>query len=116
MFVPVSFLGGMPEQAVAVHCVPGPPSDPGADDVTSGLQVGHDDLGGALGDAGGGGNIPHPGPGVAGDLHQHVPVPGQERPAAALIGKTHTPGVYPRERTIARKNTREDSRDSVDRP
>jgi hypothetical protein len=87
---PVSFLGGVPEQAVTVDGVAGASPDLGAGDVASGLQVGHDDLGGALGDVGGGGNIPYPGAGVAGDLHQHVPVPRQKRlGAAALIGKAH---------------------------
>jgi len=88
---PVSFLGGVPEQAVGVHRVPGTPPDPGAGEVTGCLQVGHDGLGGAFGDTSGGGDIPDPGLGVACDLHEHVPVPGQQRPAAATpLRSTHT--------------------------
>ena len=32
-----------------------------------------------------GADVPDPGLGVAGDLHEHAPVPGQERPAAAAL-------------------------------
>ena len=45
---PVSFLGGVAEQAVVVDGVPGTPAGPGAGQVTGGFQVGHDGLDGAL--------------------------------------------------------------------
>ena len=58
---PVSFLGGVPERAVRVDGVPGAPAGPGAGNVPGGLQVGHDGLDGALGDAGPGAEVPDPG-------------------------------------------------------
>ena len=33
----------------------------------------------------GGADVADPGLGVPGDLHEHVPVPGQQRPAAAPL-------------------------------
>src|SRR6185437_9755565 len=66
-------------------------SDAGAGEVTSGLQVSDDGLGGAFGDPRGGADGADPGFRVAGDLHEHVPVPGQQRPGPAVpLGKTHT--------------------------
>ena len=86
------FLGGVTERAVGVHAVTGAAASPGAGEVARGFQVGHDGLHGAFGDAGGGADVADPGSRVAGDLHQHVPVPGQQRPAAvALTMMTHTP-------------------------
>jgi hypothetical protein len=79
----VALLRRVPEQAVRVDGVDGAPPGPGAGDITRALQVGDDGLDGALGNAGGGGDVPDAGLGVAGDLHQDVAVPGQERPAAA---------------------------------
>jgi hypothetical protein len=71
---PKSFLGGA-----------------GAGEVARGFQVGHDDLDGALGEVDGGADVADSRGGGAGDLHQHVPVPGQQRPAAAaLVRDTHT--------------------------
>src|SRR5690348_7335907 len=88
---PVSFLGGVPEQVVAVHGVPGAAAGAGAGEVARGFKVGHDDLDGAFGEVDGGADVADPGGGVAGDLHQHVPVPGQQCPAAAaLVSNTHT--------------------------
>jgi hypothetical protein len=88
---PKSFLGGVPEQVVAVHGVPGAAAGPGAGEVARGFQVGHDDLDGALGEVDGGADVADSRGGGAGDLHQHVPVPGQQRPAAAaLVRDTHT--------------------------
>ena len=46
---PLSFLRGVPEQAVVVDGVPNAPPGAGAGEVTSGLQVGHDRLDGAFG-------------------------------------------------------------------
>jgi hypothetical protein len=90
---PVAVLGGVPEGAVRVDGVPGAPAGPGAGDVPGCLQVGHDGLDGALGDAGPGAEVPDPGSGVAGDLHQDVPVPGQQRPVAApVVRNTHILG------------------------
>jgi hypothetical protein len=81
----------VPEQAVVVHRVPGAPAGPGPGEITGGLQVGHDGLDGTLGEPDDRADVPDPGLGVAGDLHQHVPVPGQEGPAtAALATVTHT--------------------------
>ena len=63
---------------------------------------------------GGGADVADPGLGVAGDLHQHVPVPGQQRPAAAaLVRKTHTPLSYILARNHARTFTREYSRERI---
>jgi methylenetetrahydrofolate dehydrogenase (NADP+) / methenyltetrahydrofolate cyclohydrolase len=88
---PEPLLGGVAEQAFAVHGVPGAPAGPGAREVAGGLQVGHDGLDGALGELDGGADVPDPGLRVAGDLDEHVPVPGQEGPAAAArAGITHT--------------------------
>jgi methylenetetrahydrofolate dehydrogenase (NADP+) / methenyltetrahydrofolate cyclohydrolase len=88
---PQPFLGRVPEQAVAVHGVPGATAGPGPAEVTGRLQVGHDGLHGALGESDGGADVPDPGLGVAGDLNQHVTVPGQQGPAAAAAVRiTHT--------------------------
>ena len=87
---PESFLGGVPELAVVSDGVPGAPARAVARDVTGGLEVGHDGLDSAFGQSRGGAYVPDPGLGVAGDLHEHVAVPGQERPAAAaLVRVTH---------------------------
>ena len=56
----------------------GAPPGSVAGDVTGGLQVGHDGLDGAFGQPHGGADIPDPGLGIASDLYEHVPVPGQE--------------------------------------
>src|SRR5258708_14211352 len=86
------FLGAVAERAVGVHGGPGAASGPGAGEVARGFQSGHDGLHGALGDAGGVADVADPGSGVAGDLHEHVPVPGQQRPAAVALARiTHTP-------------------------
>ena len=88
---PEAFLGGVPEQVVTVHGVPGAPAGPGAGEIARCFQVGHDDLDGPLGEADGGADVADPRGGGAGDLYQHVPVPGQQRPAApALVSNTHT--------------------------
>ena len=66
-----------------------------AGQVAGGLQVGHDGLDGALGQSRGRAYVPDPGVGVAADLHEHVPVPGQQRPAAAaLVTVTHSSRLY----------------------
>jgi methylenetetrahydrofolate dehydrogenase (NADP+) / methenyltetrahydrofolate cyclohydrolase len=80
---PEPLLGGVAEQAVAVHGVPGASAGPGAREVAGGLQVGHDGLDGPVGEPDDGADVADPGLGAAGDLHEHVAVPGQERPAAA---------------------------------
>jgi hypothetical protein len=66
---PVPFLGLVPEQAAGVHGVQGAPPGPGASEVARGLQVGHDGLDGAFGEADDGADVADPGFGVAGDLH-----------------------------------------------
>ena len=88
---PVSFLGGVPEQAVPVHGVHHAPPGAGPGEVPGGLQVGHDGLHGALGQADGRADVPDAGFGVAGDFHQDVPVAGQQRPgtAAAWVRVAH---------------------------
>jgi hypothetical protein len=73
----------VPEQAVVVHGVPGTPTAPGPGEIAGGLKVGHDGLDGAVGEPDDGADIPDPGLGIAGDFHEHVPVPGQQGPAAA---------------------------------
>ena len=88
---PEPLLGRVPEQAVVVHGVPGAPAVSGAGEVTGRLQVGHDGLNGALGEPDHRADVPDPGLGVAGDLHEHMPMPGQEGPAAAALARiTHT--------------------------
>jgi hypothetical protein len=74
---PVSFLGRVAEQAVGVDGVPVAPPVPGPGEVARGFEVGHDGLDGAFGEADDGGDVSDPGFGIAGDLYQHVPVPGQ---------------------------------------
>jgi hypothetical protein len=81
----MSFLGRMPEEAVRVHGVLVAPPGPGPDDVPGRLQVGHDGLNRAFGQPGGGGDIAGPGLRITGDLDQHVPVPGQQRPGTAAL-------------------------------
>jgi hypothetical protein len=87
----VAVLSAMPEQAVTVDGVTGAPSDTGSGDITFGFQVGDDGLDRALGEVGGGGDVPDTGSGVAGYLHQDMAVPGQERPvsAAGTVGVAH---------------------------
>jgi hypothetical protein len=76
---------------------------PGACEVTGGLQVSHDGLDSSLGQSGRGADVPDPGAGVAGDLYEHVPVPGQQRPAAtALVRVAHASRLY-----NSREKTRE---------
>jgi hypothetical protein len=92
---PVPFLGGVPEHAVVVDGVPCAPPGASAGQVSSGLQVGHDGLDGALGQSGYGADVPDPGAGVAGDLHQHMPMPGQQCPAATtLVRVAHASRLY----------------------
>ena len=81
------------------------PPGPGAGEVARGLQVSHDGLDGAFGEAGDGGDVPDPGIGVAGDLHEHVPVPGQQRPGTrALVRLAHALDYISRGTIIARLN------------
>ena len=80
---PEPFLGLVPERAVRVHGVPGAPPDPGPGEVARGLQVGNDGLDGAFGEADDRAHVADPGVGVAGNLYEHVPVPGQQRPGPA---------------------------------
>ena len=70
----VSFLGGVAEQAVPVHGVSDAPPGAGTGEVPGGLQVGHDGLHGAVGQADDGADVPDAGLGVTGDLLQDVPV------------------------------------------
>jgi EmrB/QacA subfamily drug resistance transporter len=92
---PEPFLGRVPELAVGVDGVPGAAAVPGAGDVAGGFQVGHDGLDGPLGQVRGGAEVPDAGVGVAGDLDEHVAVPGQERPpAAALVRVAHGTRSY----------------------
>src|SRR5215471_10728458 len=101
---------GVPERAVEVDGVEGVAPGPGAGDVACGLQVGHDRLRGAFGDSGGGADVADPGVGVAGDLHQHMPVPGQQRPrATALTWSTHVLSI-----SLMSKNTCDFYRVSID--
>src|SRR5258705_2145128 len=101
---PVPVLGGVPEHAVAVDGVPGAPPGAGAGQVSGGLQVRHDGLDSALGQSGRGTDVPDPGAGVAGDLYEHVPVPGQQRPAATALVRVvgHASRLY-----SSREKTRE---------
>jgi hypothetical protein len=78
-----SRLRAVPENAIR-DGVPVAPADAVPGQVTRGFQVGHDALDGPLGQADGGADVAHPRLRVAGNLHQHVPVPGQQRPAAIL--------------------------------
>jgi hypothetical protein len=95
---PVAVLGWVPEQAVGVDRVPGASAGASASDVAGGFQVGDDGLDGSFGQVGGGAEVPDPGVGVAGDLHEHMAVPGQERPAAAAItGIAHPSDCISRE-------------------
>jgi len=48
---PESFLGGVPEHAVPVHGVDDAPPDTGPGEIPGGLQVGHDGLDAAVGQA-----------------------------------------------------------------
>jgi hypothetical protein len=75
----------VPERLAGVHGVDGASAGARPGQVARGLQVGDDGLRGALGDVGGGGDVPDPGGGVARDLHEHVPVRGQQRPPAAVF-------------------------------
>ena len=100
----VSFLGGVPELAVVPDGVPGAPPGAAAGDVTGGLQVGHDGLDGAFGQSRDGADVPDPGLGVTGDLHEHVPVPGQQRPAATALVRVV---LMPADCTNSREKTRE---------
>jgi hypothetical protein len=77
----------VPEHGVGVNGVPVAAADAAPGQVTRGLQVGHDGLDGALGQPDDGADVAHPRLRVAGDLYQHMPVPSQQRPAAAgLVG------------------------------
>ena len=89
---PVTVLRGVPEQAVRVHGIPSAAPHPGPDQVARFLQVSHDRLDGALGEADDRADVADPGFWVAGDLHQHVTVPGEQCPAAvALVLLAHLP-------------------------
>ena len=72
---------------VPVHGVHHAPPGAGPGEVPRGLQVGHDGLHGALGQADDRADVPDAGLGVAGDLHQDVPVAGQQRPDTAAFGQ-----------------------------
>jgi len=78
----------VPEEAVVVHGVLGAPAGAGPGQVTGLLEVGDDGLDRAFGQADGGADVPDPGLGVASDLHQDVPVAGQEGPGT--LGFAHT--------------------------
>ena len=75
----------MPEQAVRVDGVEVAAADAAPGQVTRRLQVGHDGLDGALGQPDDGADVAHPRLRVAGDLHQHMPMPRQQCPAAAAL-------------------------------
>ena len=79
---PVSFLGGVPEQAVPVDGVQDPAPGPGPGEVSGGFQVSHDGLHGPLGQADREADVADTGLGVAGDLDQDVPVTGEQGPSA----------------------------------
>ena len=88
-----SFLCTVAELAVGVHGVAGAPPGPGADEVAGGFQVSHDGLHGAFREADNGADVADTGFGVAGDLHEHAPVPGQQRPGAAPLIRMHAPDL-----------------------
>ena len=75
----------MPEHVVGIDGVPVAAADAAPGQITRGLQVGHDGLDGALGQPDNGADVAHPRLRVAGNLDQHMPVPGQQRPAAADV-------------------------------
>lgn len=56
------------------------PADAGGGQVSGFGQVANDLLDGALGNTGMGGDVAQPDAGIAGDVHQHDCVVGQERP------------------------------------
>jgi hypothetical protein len=58
-----------------------------AGQVAGRLQVGHDGLDAALGQPDRGGDVADPGFGVSSDLHQDVPVAGQQGPGAAALAR-----------------------------
>src|SRR5215831_935166 len=104
-----AFLGAVPEKAVGVDGVVVAAAGAAPGQVTGGLQVGHDGLDGALGQAHGGADVAHPRLRVAGDLHQHMPMPGQQRPAAAaFVRRTH-----PSDRNLARRSSREKTHEVI---
>jgi hypothetical protein len=105
---PESFLGAVPEQAVGVDGVQVPAAGPRPREVAGGYQVGHDGLDGALGQADDGADVADPGSRVAGDLHQHVPVPGQQCPAAAGCVRIAHSHEYNLAQGDSREKTRED--------
>jgi hypothetical protein len=85
-----SRLRTVPEQAVCIDGVPVAPTDAVPGEVARRFQVGHDGLDGALGEAHDGTDVAHPRIRVAGDFHKHMPVTGQQCPAAVLsVGGTH---------------------------
>jgi proteasome lid subunit RPN8/RPN11 len=95
---PESFLGGVPEWAVTVHAVPGTPPDPSAGDVAVGFEVGDDGLHGAVGEVDDRADVADAGLRVAGDLHQHVPMSGQQcPPAGAFAAIFHTMTIATRD-------------------
>src|SRR5215470_1397123 len=67
---PKPFLGTVPEPAVRVDGVDVAAAVTVAGQVTRSLQVGHDGLDGALGEAHNGADVTHPRLRIAGDLHQ----------------------------------------------
>jgi Aminotransferase class I and II len=81
---PQALLRAVPEQVVPVECVPVAAADAAPCQVARGFQVGHDGLDRALGQADHRADVPHARMRVLGDLDQHVPVPGQKRPATAV--------------------------------
>jgi hypothetical protein len=85
---PESLLGRVPEEAVVVHGVFGAPAGAGPGQVAGRLEVSDNGLDGAFGEADGGADVPDAGFGVASDLHQDVPVAGQEGPGS--LGLAHT--------------------------
>jgi hypothetical protein len=112
----VAFLSRVPECGVRIDGVHGAPSFPGTGQVTGRLQVGHDGLDRALGEANDGADVPDPGLGVAGDLDEYVPVAGQQCPgSAAVLRITHATDHITRETTITGEVTRFFSHVSIDR-
>ena len=90
----------MPEQAVVVHGVPGPPVGPGPGEIAGGLKVGHDGLDGAVGEPDDGADIPDPGAAVPRILEitgidRVLPRYDSVAEALACIPAVETPGPPP---------------------
>ena len=78
-------LGWVAEQARGVDRVPVTAPVPLAGDITRLFEIADDALYGALGDPGDIRDLAQPRTRITCDLHQHVAVPGQQRPGSVLF-------------------------------